>query len=289
MSSGGGLVKIAGVDKETLREYLDIEVDDAVWNEFKSRRNGALLGVGIAKDDELSGRYVWEVGKEFVLADMGEISMYFAGTFKPRDPTLRSVILTGDSFLQEVDNRLGKANQILVRIAHRDDASPVSDTIWDLETTPDLQASTQQAALDQAVTDLDDMLRYAGHVIFAMGIVIFLGLANATSMAVRERTREVGVLRALGFSRRKVLLLVAGESLGLAFLGGLIGCGVSWLVVELADASMRVGGFAFPVTVGLLLAFAGPVLSAVLGLVGGIPAGIRVSRQPIVESLRSVD
>ena len=47
MSSGGGLVKIAGVDKDALRKFYEIDVDPEVWEEFKSRRNGALLGAGI--------------------------------------------------------------------------------------------------------------------------------------------------------------------------------------------------------------------------------------------------
>jgi len=289
MSSGGGLVKIAGVEKEHLRELMDIQVDPEVWKEFMARRNGALLGIGIAEDRDLSKRYVWEAGKEFVLADMGDISMYFAGTFKPRDPTLRSVILTDDVFLQEVDGRRGETNQFLVRIAHRDDGTRIGKAIEAMDFPTELHVETQQAALDQAIADLDEMLRYAGHVILAVGIVIFIGLANATSMAVRERTREVGVLRALGFSRRKVLGLVAGESLALALLGGLIGCVVSYGVVSVAGASMRAGGFAFPVTLSVALATAGAVVAAAVGLLGGLPAGLRVSRRPIVESLRSVD
>ncbi len=48
MSSGGGLVKIAGIDKERIRDFLDIEVDDGALREFRARRNGALLGVDIA-------------------------------------------------------------------------------------------------------------------------------------------------------------------------------------------------------------------------------------------------
>ena len=241
MSSGGGLVKIAGIDKERICEFLDIEVDDGAFAEFLSRRNGALLGVDIAGDRNMKQRYVWETGKEFAISDFGGLTLYMAGVFTPKDPTLRSVILVGDLFLEEVDNRRGEGNQVLVKIGHRDDAPRVAKAIDALDFPVKLQTSTQQAALDQAVADLDEMLRYAAHVIAAVAIVIFIGLANATSMAVRERVREVGMLRSLGFSRRKVVSLIAGEAFSLSLAGGLIGCGVAYLMISLVGGRCTPG------------------------------------------------
>ena len=282
-------MKIVGIDKERLREFIEIEVDPADWEEFTSRRNGALLGIDIASDGDISDRYVWSQGREFVMADFGDLSLYMAGTFTPKDPTLRSVILTGDRFLQEVDNRRGVANQLIVSVRHHDVGERVSAEIAAMDAPVKLHAETMQAAFDQAVSDLDEMLRYAGHVILAVGIVIFVGLANATSMSVRDRRREVGVLRALGFTRRRIAGLIAGESLLLALLGGLIGCVAAWGAVRAANLTVSVGSYAFPVTVAISLIVAAVSSSALVGLVGGLPAGIGASRRPIVDSLRSVD
>jgi hypothetical protein len=289
MSSGGGLVKIVGIDKQRLREFLEIEVDPKVWEEFLARRNGALLGIDIANDEDVSDRYVWRQGQEFVMADFGDLSLYMAGTFTPSDPTLRSVILTGDRFLQEVDDRRGIANQLIVSVRHHDDGPRVAEAITALDAPVKLHAETMQAAFDQAVEDLDEMLRYAGHVILVVGLVIFVGLANTTSMSVRDRRREVGVLRSMGFTRRRITALIAGESLLLALLGGLIGCVGAWAAVRATGLTVAVGSYAFPVTVAITLVVAGVTSSALVGLVGGLPAGIGASRRPIVESLRSVD
>ena len=57
-------MKIAGVDKAVLREMYDIEVDDAVWKEFVSRRNGALLGVDISEELVPDARDRTEVAPE---------------------------------------------------------------------------------------------------------------------------------------------------------------------------------------------------------------------------------
>lgn len=286
MSSGGGLVKIVGLDKDVMREFYEIEVDPDEWREFTSRKNGALIGVDIARDK--ADRYVWEKGEEFAMADFDGLTLYMAGTFVPKDPTLRSVILTGDVYLQEVDDRRDVANQILVKIRHRDDSPAVIRGIAALDFPIKLNTETQQVAFDQAIADLDEMFRYAGHVMVAVAVVILIGLANATSMAVRERVREVGLLRALGFSRRRIVALIATESLALALLGGIIGCGASFALLALSDMSVSVGSYSFPVVMTAVLALAGALSSAVVGILGGFPAGIRASRRPIVESLRSV-
>jgi hypothetical protein len=289
MSSGGGLVKIVGIDKQRLREFLEIEVVPEVWDEFLKRRNGALLGIDIANDEDIADRYVWEKGREFVMADFGDLSLYMAGTFLPKDPTLRSVILVGDRFLQEVDNRRGVANQLIVSVRHHDIGQRVAEAISALDAPIKLHAETMQAAFDQAVEDLDEMLRYARHVILVVGLVIFVGLANTTSMSVRDRRREVGVLRALGFTRRRITALIAGESLLLAVLGGLVGGLAAWGAVRAAKLSVSVGSYAFPVTVAVSLVLAAVAAAALVGMVGGLPAGIGASRRPIVESLRSAD
>ncbi len=282
-------MKIAGISKERLREFVDLEVSDDAWREFTSRRNGALLGVDIAGDRNMKQRYVWEEGREFAMADFGGLTLFMAGTFTPRDPTLRSVILVGDEFLADADQRRGEANQVLVKIRSRDEAAAVAKSIDALDFPVKLQTSTQQAALDQAATDLDEMLRYAAHVMLVVVAVIFIGLANATSMAVRERTREVGMLRSLGFSRRKVVGLVGAEAMSLSFLGGLIGCLSAYGVISVFGATVHAGSYAFPLAAGAWLPLVLAAVSALIGLLGGLPAGVRASRKPIVEALRSVD
>lgn len=282
-------MKIAGIDKAAAQEFMEMEVSDEAWAEFTSRRNGALLGVDLARDGEMRNRYVWQEGKEFALADFGGLTLYFAGTFTARDPTLRSVILAGDQFLQEVDDRRGVANQILVRIADRAEADRVATAIEALEFPVKLTAESQQFARDQAAKDLASMLGYASKVVAVLGLVILIGLANATSMAVRERVREIGLLRSLGFSRTRITALVSLESLVLALLGGVLGTAAAWAALHFGEIRVPAGEFSFPVTLGVPLALLAGVAATAVGLLGGLPAGVRASRRPIVDAIRSVD
>ena len=116
------------------------------------------------------------------------MTLFMAGTFVPKDPTLRSIILVGDRFLEEVDDRRGVANQILVKIRDVGAADAVSKAVDGLDFPVAIETKTQYAARDQATTDLDEMLRYATHVMIAVAVVIFVGLAQSCCLIRDSRS-----------------------------------------------------------------------------------------------------
>ena len=115
---------------------------------------------------------------------------------------------------------------------------------------------------------------------FALIVILVVGAAFATilmiigntmMMSVRERTREIGVLKALGFSGGRILRLVLGESVLLALIGGLPGLGLAALFIVSVRASLT--GLLPHITVSPDIALAGLALMVVLGIVTGlIPA-----------------
>jgi ABC-type lipoprotein release transport system permease subunit len=112
-----------------------------------------------------------------------------------------------------------------------------------------------------------------------------VGMMNAQLMSVMERTREIGVLRATGWSRNRVLGMILSESLLVSFLGGALGVLLGWLVLS---AFSNVAGFfgasATNIDSGIL--FQAFVTVLVLGLVGGSYPAWRASRLQPVEALR---
>ena len=126
---------------------------------------------------------------------------------------------------------------------------------------------------------------------FAWGIAAIailvggLGMMNAMVMSVLERTREIGTLRALGWSRRRVIGMILGEALVLSLSGGLAGIAIGIGLTELAATIPGVGGFMEGAyTPGLFLQ--GLLTALLLGLVGGLyPARHAANLQP-VEALR---
>lgn len=112
-----------------------------------------------------------------------------------------------------------------------------------------------------------------------------LGMMSAMVMSVLERTREIGVLRAVGWSRGRVLRMILGEAVALSAIGGVIGVvlgsGMAWAVGQSPGLGVMLAG---AVTPDLLLQ--GMVTALLLGVVGGVyPAWTAANLQP-VEALR---
>ncbi|RME43604.1 MAG: ABC transporter permease [Caldilineae bacterium] len=107
-----------------------------------------------------------------------------------------------------------------------------------------------------------------------------LGMMNTMIMVVYEQTREIGVLRAVGWSKGRVLRMVLGQALALSFLGGLGGLGLGYLLVVWANATPAVSSFATGIITPSML-IEGMVMALILGTVGGMyPAWRAAGLQP---------
>jgi len=127
---------------------------------------------------------------------------------------------------------------------------------------------------------------------FAWGIAVLaviiggVGMTNTLFMSVFERTREIGLLRALGWRRGRVLRLILSESLALCLLGGLVGIGLGVVAAFLLRGSLAFFMGAQGVQFSPQLFARALVTVAVMGLVGGTYPAWRATRMRPVEALR---
>jgi ABC-type antimicrobial peptide transport system permease subunit len=136
---------------------------------------------------------------------------------------------------------------------------------------------------EEQLLDLLDgvAMAVAGLAVVVGGIV----MTNTLFMSVLERTHEIGVLRSLGWRRRRVLGLILSESLTLSLLGGLLGAGLGVLaVIGIASSNSWLSGFGYHFSPGLFIRAL--VTVTLLGLVGGAYPAWRASRLLPVEALR---
>jgi ABC-type antimicrobial peptide transport system permease subunit len=112
-----------------------------------------------------------------------------------------------------------------------------------------------------------------------------LGMMNTVMMSVFERTREIGVLRALGWRRRRIMALILGESLILSVLGGALGMGIGVVLARLAQLSPGLASM-YQVKLSLNLFVEAGVIALVLGAVAGAYPAWRAAQLQPVEALR---
>jgi putative ABC transport system permease protein len=121
--------------------------------------------------------------------------------------------------------------------------------------------------------------------------IMMLILGNTIAMGVRERTQEYGVLRAIGFLPKHLVLFVLGEAATVGLLGGLLGLALSYPLIERGLGRFleeNMGGF-FPFfRIDSSTSFAALGLSLALGLISGIVPAYQVSKLEVVASLRKV-
>ena len=121
----------------------------------------------------------------------------------------------------------------------------------------------------------------------AVVLTMLLVSANTMMMSARERTREMGMLKAIGFSDEHVFLLLIGEALAISLLGALAGVGLAWLLANVVHYNPKPDFFpVFYLPVASMLVAVG--LAALTGLLSGLVPAIAGLRLNATEALRSV-
>jgi putative ABC transport system permease protein len=149
---------------------------------------------------------------------------------------------------------------------------------------PDVVVRSLRAYLDQRLGAVDIVLRVS-YALLALAVLVgLLGVANTLALSVLERTRELGLLRALGLTRRQVQTLVRTESALIAVLGGLLGIGGGYLLGAMFQrTALRTGLFDASVPVGqLVLAVAG---LAVVGMAAAAWPARRAARTNLLAAI----
>ena len=185
--------------------------------------------------------------------------------------------------------RQGGSNALAVRL--KDPASLESFDRW-IRDDPEMQleaVAERKYYEDQAGGLSGTLLFLVAFVSIIMGLGAVFGALNTMYAIVAARTREIGTLRAIGFSRRSILFSFVVESVILALAGGLLGCLLAFPINGFTTASGQTPSFsevafAFRITPNILVY--GLVFATVMGFLGGLLPAFRGARLPITSALR---
>jgi len=220
-----------------------------------------------------------QVGEAFILNDA---IFRVAGIYETGEALEDGGAVISLSDMQRLFDRRGKVSYFAVSVKdprRADELSTEIENRW-----PELTATRSGEISQQA--ELFDIYRSFGLFIGVFAAIVGgLGMMNTMLMSVIERTREIGVLRAVGWSRWRVIGLILGEALTLALLGGalgiLLGLGLLQLVSQVPAVASLLQGTLTPQI--LLQAIA---IAVVLGMVGGLYPAWRAAQLQPIEAMR---
>ena len=264
------------------------ENEKAAW---LKTRTGAVIGRSLAT------RFGWKIGDRVPLQspiwpskDGGawefEIVGIYDATKKTADTS--SFLFRYDYFDETRAYGTGSVGWYQVRVADPKEATKVAAAIdAEFANSPaETKAETEGAMFAAFAKQIGDIGTIVTAILGAVFFTILLVAGNTMAQSVRERTQELGVLKAVGFSNELVLGVVLGESLVITGLGGLLGLGFGWMMVTgMAEASF-IRQF-FPIFFipprDMLI---GVGLTLVLGFVAGILPAIQAMRLQLAVALR---
>jgi putative ABC transport system permease protein len=282
---------VMAVDPETYLQVYDDQIDVAADDRaaFLRERTGALVGETMLK------KWGWKVGDRVpIMSNIftqknGSRTWDFTivGAIKSRKPNIDANFMVFHyQYFNETQN-LGKdmigwmalnttsasANERVARAIDQMFANSLYET----------STETEKAFSKAFAAQLGNIALIVTLVVGAAFATILMIVGNTMVMAVRERTREIGVLKTLGFPDARILRLVLGESVLLALLGGLPGIALAAIFVAVIETS--VGNFipGFAVTPGIALTAVALMLG--LGLATGLIPALSAMRLKIATAL----
>ena len=275
------------IDREAYRQvYPEFLIPDDQWQAFLADREGAMVGEALAE------RFNWKLGDRIPI--QGAI---FPGTWefnirgiyrgKRREDDTSQFWFRWDYFDERKAFQKGFVGWYVVRIANPDDAVRVVRAIdQEFANSPwETKSDTEKAFAASWVKQMGNIQ----FLILTIGGVVFFTLllvtGNTMAISVRERVRELAVLKAVGFSDRFVLMLVMTETLAVAALGGGIGLALAKLFTLRGDPTRGLLPFFYLPPDAVVLGFA---LALVVGLVSGLLPAVSAMRLRVVDAMRRV-
>lgn len=275
------------VPEEWLRMYPEFKVDEAQWRDYLADRQGVMVGAKLAQ------RFGWKVGDRIPLKAPGylggdgwefNVRGIYRGT-RPQDDEGQMWIQHKYFFERAPRYWQGIVGWYVVRVSDPAQAVAAIRTI-DGEFANSASETRTQTEQQFAASFMKQMGNIE-FLIVAIGTIVFFTLllvtGNTMAIAVRERTGELAVLKAIGFSDAFALALVLAESLLIATFGGALGLGLATVVAR-RDIT---GGIIPTYLTGGAVAIGGMV-ALVTGAVAGLLPALGAMRLQVAAALRRV-
>ena len=266
--------------------FSEFKMPGQQYEAFEKDTRACIIGKLTAE------KYHLKIGDHIMLASTiypvtleFKIAGIYAGTIDDRN------MLFHHKYFDEATGELGTVGMWWVKARCAEDMPRVTSAINQAfaNTSAEVRAETERAFQLSFISMWGNIKLLVGAICTVVVFTLVLVSASTMSMAIRERFRELAVLKALGFRRRELFAFILAESFALAVAGALLGAGSAYMLFTYGNISKMTNGIfiTFEVTPKILGTAA--LVAAGLGIVSSLAPALSVARTSVVTGLKTLD
>ena len=266
--------------------FTESDIDQKQLDDFIKEKTACVVGIKTME------RFGWKVGDKITLL----------GTIWACDPelTVRGVYYGGldesNMFFHHeyFDELMGDKGLVGTFWILAEDAAVIPGLVERIDkafanSDAETKTETERAFQLSFVSMFGNIKMLIGSISTVIVFTMILVTASTMSMAIRERSREIAILKAVGFDARQVFGLILAESFGLAMAGGVVGCFGAWLLFSSIDIYKVTRGFFIKFDVTPHIIVSGLMVAALLGLISCLAPAYASIKASVVEGLKELD
>jgi putative ABC transport system permease protein len=273
---GGDPATVTGVDPATIGKVAALEVG-----------SGSIVALdvnSILVQEDVAAEHGWSVGDQVSVrfARTGTQTFEVAGTYA-RDELVGSYVISMGAYEANVTEQLDQG--VLATAVPGTSVADAQDAAERaLADFPNVEVRNQAQFRQEQASQIDGVMSLISALLLLAVVISLFGIVNTLGLSIHERRHEIGLLRAVGMSRRQVRRMVLSESVIVALLGALLGTGIGLFFGWAVQSSLAGKGITQFVVPGAQLAqYVG--IAALAGLLAGFVPAVRAARLRILDAI----
>jgi putative ABC transport system permease protein len=269
--------------EEFFKVYKDWEIPEEQIVAWQRDRAGAVV------DSKKAEEFGWKVGQKVIITGTifaTNLELTIRGIFKAPQPT--QTLYYNQKYVEEAVPYVKGQQGFYTILADSPESvarfGPAIDAMFRNSPQP-TRTETERAFQLGFLAMLGNVKAFILSICGAVVFAILLVSANTMAMSIRERTREVAVLKTLGFTRRTILGLFVCEAIVVALVGGVVGSVAAFLI---GVGASKAGGMMGALQVSLPTILVAWCVAALVGFISAVVPSYNASRLNIVDGLRHI-
>jgi putative ABC transport system permease protein len=272
---------VTGIEPDSIAAAYEFD-----WKAGSNEVLATLGEDGAILDDDFASEKDLAVGDRFTLVsvDNKRMELEVKGIYEPPPfyPLLGSVSISQETF----DSLYAHPRNLFTFVDVSGEPTPTTTRSLEqaVDDFPDAKVWTRDAWIDWQDSEISEFLTFLYVLLVLSVIVSVFGMVNTLVLSMYERTRELGMLRAVGMTRRQVRRMVRHESIITALIGAALGLPLGVFLAALVTQALSIYDLQLSVPLDQLVIFA--IVAMVVGVIAAILPARRAARLNVLEALQ---